>query len=211
MKIYMTKPRYHWISPYTIIEKVFFWLDWDKIPYDTPWVKRLSNILIPVSVGIKWVLDKVHPQIEYVKIDKWDTWSMDHTLSPIILPMLKQLKETKHGSPIVDEEDVPKELRSKKKRSKIKVPVASQDIHSIDDTEDLIHRRWDYIMGEMIWAFEQLSKDDWESEFFTETDEEHELLGGKKLHWDKENWAIHNERIQRGLTLFGKYYRALWD
>ena len=34
-----------------------------------------------------------------VKIDKWDTWSMDHTLSHIILPMLIQLKATQHGHP----------------------------------------------------------------------------------------------------------------
>ena len=49
------------------------------------------------------VLDKVHPKINYVKIDYWDTWSMDHTLSYIIVPMLKQLKATKHGAPYVDD------------------------------------------------------------------------------------------------------------
>ena len=48
-----------------------------------------------------------------VHIDHWDTWSMDHTLAPIILPMLIQLKETKHGAPHVDDKDVPKELQSK--------------------------------------------------------------------------------------------------
>jgi hypothetical protein len=50
-----------------------------------------------------------------IKIHKWDTWSMDHTLAPIILPMLVQLKETKHGAPMVDMKDVPKELRATKK------------------------------------------------------------------------------------------------
>ena len=35
-----------------------------------------------------------------VKIHNYDTWSMDCTLAHIILPMLKQLKETKHGYPI---------------------------------------------------------------------------------------------------------------
>ncbi len=34
-----------------------------------------------------------------VRIDRWDTWSMDHTLAPIILPMLVQLKATTHGHP----------------------------------------------------------------------------------------------------------------
>ena len=37
---------------------------------------------------------------------------MDHTLAMIIVPMLKQLKETKHGAPFVDDEDVPEELKS---------------------------------------------------------------------------------------------------
>ena len=34
-----------------------------------------------------------------VHIDKWDTWSLDCTLSYIILPCLKQLKEQKQGVP----------------------------------------------------------------------------------------------------------------
>ena len=34
-----------------------------------------------------------------IRIDNYDTWSMDHTLAPIILPMLVQLKETTHGHP----------------------------------------------------------------------------------------------------------------
>lgn len=34
-----------------------------------------------------------------VDIDKWDTWSMDHTLASIILPMLKQLKASNIGYP----------------------------------------------------------------------------------------------------------------
>ena len=34
-----------------------------------------------------------------IQIDKWDTYSMDHTLAMIIYPMLLQLKATKHGVP----------------------------------------------------------------------------------------------------------------
>ena len=47
-----------------------------------------------------------------VRIDTHDTWSMDHTLAHIVLPMLVQLKRTKHGAPNTDNADVPKELRS---------------------------------------------------------------------------------------------------
>ena len=42
-----------------------------------------------------------------VHIDPYDTWNMDSTLSHIILPMLIQVRETKHGSPVIDDEDVP--------------------------------------------------------------------------------------------------------
>lgn len=34
-----------------------------------------------------------------VNIEKFDTWSLDHSLAYIILPALLQLKATKHGIP----------------------------------------------------------------------------------------------------------------
>ena len=46
-----------------------------------------------------------------VRIDRQDTWSMDHTLAYIILPMLKQLRATKHGSPYIEPEDIPEHMR----------------------------------------------------------------------------------------------------
>jgi len=52
-----------------------------------------------------------------VHIDSYDVWSADHTLAMIIHPVLVKLKETKHGSPVVDDEDVPENLRANKKRS----------------------------------------------------------------------------------------------
>ena len=103
MKIYISNYRYHWISPYTIIEYVFFWTDWskcgrnkgviaDKDYVDHPkWVDRWADRIQPISTAIRIILDFIHPPIKYVKIDRWDTWSMDHTLAHIILPMLKQL------------------------------------------------------------------------------------------------------------------------
>jgi hypothetical protein len=77
---------------------------------DRDWCERWADRLEPISHGIMWVLDRIHPKIDYVKIDKWDTWSMDHTLAQIVLPMLKQLQATKHGSPLVEDEDVPEGL-----------------------------------------------------------------------------------------------------
>jgi hypothetical protein len=113
MKIYKSNYRNHWISPYTILEKVCFWeKDNDVFYEDGGKYEKLTNFLTPVSKTIQWVWDLIHPQINYVKIDRWDTWSMDSTLADIILPMLKQLKKTNHGAPYVDDEDVPYELKS---------------------------------------------------------------------------------------------------
>jgi hypothetical protein len=57
-------------------------------------------------------------QKKSIRIDPWDTWSMDHTLADIILPMLKQLRKTQHGAPCTDDEDVPEHLRSTKAKPK---------------------------------------------------------------------------------------------
>jgi len=124
-----------------------------------------------------------------VRIDPHDTWSMDHTLAPIILPMLKQLKETKHGAPMVDMKDVPKELRATKKQL---------DAYGKNgDADPKFFERWDWIMDEMIWAFEQKCRDDWLEDFFDD--------------WDSEGVKAHQERMSNGFRLFGKYYENLWD
>jgi hypothetical protein len=205
MKIYINKYKYHWVSPYTICEKICWWRE---IDYDEQWVKFSVKILSPFSEALQKFLDIVDPKINYVKIDKWDTWSMDSTLAPIILPMLKQLKETKHGSPFVDNADVPAKLRTKVTGS------LNADTHKISE-DPKFHRRWDYILNEMIWAFEQLCMNDHESQFF-----DHSLANNPKDDLDKQVRKIkvdrvglkkHNDRIDNALQLFGKYYRALWD
>ena len=109
MKVYIGGYRNHWISPYTILEEVFFWRE---IDYNEPIIDKWADRLKPLCESWQKFLDFVHPEINYVKIDHYDTWSMDYTLSKIVLPMLKQLKETKHGSPNTDDEDVPEHLRS---------------------------------------------------------------------------------------------------
>ena len=90
-------------------------------------------------------------QTKEIQIDHYDTWSMDYTLAPIILPMLKQLKETKHGAPNVDMNDVPKELRCN--------DINAKEYWTSGKTDEKFFDRWDWIMGEMIWAFEQKCED----------------------------------------------------
>ncbi len=245
MKVYIGKYRDHWISPYTMLDYVFFWTDWSKCSrwklsetledeatalaggksryVERPeWAERWSDYLTPVSRVIQWVLDRVHPPINYVKIDYWDTWSMDHTLSPIILPMLKQLKEKKHGAPFVDDEDVPEHLRS----------TAAPPKENEWDTDDNHFARWDWAMDEMIFAFECKVDDSWEDAFRSG---EHDIVwipvdahgnevpkGEHKYYQmghgpkdtykcDYEGMKVVQKRIDNGFRLFGKYYQALWD
>jgi len=105
-----------------------------------------------------------------IHIDKWDTWSMDHTLAHIIVPMLKQLKATKHGIP-------------------------NEFVIEGEPWEDS-EARWDSVLDKMIWAFEQIIRDD-DSMFYESS--------------NKEAYTNYNRQIQEGLDFFGKYYRSLWD
>ena len=123
-------------------------------------------------------------EIHHVKIDKFDTWNMDVTLAYIIVPMLKQLKEVKHGAPFVDNEDVSDELRA-----------SDEDLHTYSkngETDEHYFDRWDYVMDEMIFAFQ--SKLD--EKFFSD---------------DIINYDAYSDRINNGFKLFGKYYNGLWD
>jgi hypothetical protein len=215
MKVYLSNYRNHWLSPYTILEKVFFWRE---IDYDEPIIERLSNILTPPCKAWHAILDFVHPKIEYVKIDRYDTWSMDSTLAHIILPMLKQLNKDKHGSPCVDDEDVPEELRS----------TAAPAKESEWDTDENWFKRWDWAMNEMIFAFECKLDNSWE-DAFRKGEIDWKTVpcawdeNGKPTLYSSEDGPNHtyecdydgmkvvNDRIQNGFRLFGKYYQGLWD
>lgn len=202
MKVYLSNYRNHWISPYTILEKIYFWRE---IGYNEPMIKTLSGILNPFCVLLQKFLDIIHPKINYVKIERWDTWSMDNTLSIIILPMLKQLRDTKHGAPNVEDDDVPMSLKST-----MATPKENEW-----DTDDNYFRRWDYVLDEMIFAFEHLVDDSWEEQFWTgeqgKGDTIEEIMSTSTRVWNKEGQQLVEKRINNGLMLFGKYYRALWD
>ena len=105
-----------------------------------------------------------------IEIEPHDTWNMDITLAHIIHPMLIQLKETKHGAPIVEDGDVPLDMK----------------------LDGNFCAKWDWVLDEMIWAFEQkiLDADETvEYEYFNE----------------------YYSRMSNSFRLFGKYYEALWD
>ena len=224
MKIYLSNYRDHWLSPYTILEKVFFWRE---IDYDEPIIKKLSDALNPFCVAWHKFLDFVHPRINYVKIDFYDTWSMDSTLAPIILPMLKQLRDTKHGSPQVDPDDLPEYMRTTDTGDWDSQRVF--DFYSAEQPDGYdVHKKWDWVLNEMIFAFEHLVDDDWENEFSSgEFDTIHVPCewdeNGKPTLYTTEHGPNHtykcdydglfkvHERMSNGFRLFGKYFRHLWD
>ena len=143
---------------------------------------------------------------EDIVIHNYDTWNMDHTLALLIVPMLKQLKETKHGAPCVETSDVPLFL----KPTQLEVVRYKED----GETDKNFFKRWDYVMDEMIWAFEQIVDDDDEKPFYDHSEikpEDSMEESVKKLKVDREGLDAHNKRIENGLRLFGKYYRSLWD
>lgn len=208
MKIYINRPKNNWLSPYAIMEKVIFWRE---IDYNEPLVQ---NILKSTKLG--WFCDKLYTirnffnrDIKYIHIDPWDAWSLEHTLSPIILPILQELKRVKNGAPFIADEDVPKNLRVGAKGT------GNSDVHKLfDDGDNTFFERYDYILDEMIWTFTQLSMDDHEAPFYdhTESSKEPDLNKSvRKLKVDRKGLAAHNARINNGLRLFGKYYRSLWD
>jgi hypothetical protein len=131
-----------------------------KYPNNARWYNRWFN----------WYPE----QRVYVKIDKWDTWSMDSTLAHLCVPMLKQLRDTSHSAPFVDFEDRPAWLVGTLPKNR-------------EITDEFHFESWDWVLGEMIFAFEAKLKDDYQ----------HDLE--------------HSERIRNGFALFGKYFENLWD
>jgi len=144
-----------------------------------------------------------------VRIDPWDTWSMDHTLAHIVVPMLEQLRATTHGAPLVDEADRPEHLIG---------TVVDRRSGAVDEYH---FDAWDWILGEMLFAH-QSKLEEWEQQFFSGVHDTTwvELPSGHKemkkgpndtfkIDWDGRK--AYQARITNGFRLFGKYYENLWD
>ena len=86
-----------------------------------------------------------------VRIDPWDTWSMDSTLAHIVVPMLEQLRATSHGAPVVEDQDRPEHLIG---------TVADNEIGEVDEFH---FEAWDWALTEMLFAFTS-KVGDWESD-----------------------------------------------
>ena len=205
MKVYIGPWRSRWVSVIHDRHMMLkYGLEWSD---NEDWEDRAWEC---VEDFFQWIynhtvnlyLDKHEPKIS-VKIHKYDTWSMDHTLAYIVVPMLKQLKETKHGSPYVEDSDVPENLRNNSPKDK---EFWNGDI------DDNHHARWDWVMDEMIWAFEQKCRDDWTKDYYGPWIESEGESLGCNFEWEDPNGReAHQKRMTNGFRLFGKYYENLWD
>jgi len=160
-----------------------------------------------------------------ITIDNFDTWNLDHSLALIILPALIQLKATKHGIP----------------NDFAEVGGAQHDCQDSFDFYKESHnesfeqkcKEWDEVLDKMIWSFQQIALEEYDDLYhhgkadydWVKTNKQFpNPISGKmedtfqmidrnpEAHWyDHVGHQLHDDRIQEGLDLFGKYYRALWD
>lgn len=204
---------------YYLDEDEYTW--YDKLVFG--FFDKLNNLVLPIN---RWSNNRKRKV--KVNIDGYDVWSADHTLAMIIAPTLKKLKEIQHGYPHVDNEDVPEELRF--------VMTEEEKANWDGSVDDKHEARWNWILGEMIWAFEQHAdpydnddqfhhnSDQLEMVFVSTGDENLDSKGMKSLsfnhqkdptkpaYWvDHEGKKAHHERMQNGVRLFAKYYQSLWD
>lgn len=152
----------------------------------------------------KYITDPLHAITRRkvkIKYHDYDTWNLDHTLALVILPGLKQLKASRHGYSSVENEDLPTACLKDASREE----------------------RWEWVMDEMIWAFNEIANDYPGADAFSTGNID---LRFKKLdnglskldkgpnhtfNVDFDGRKKYDDRIQRGLNLFAKYYRSLWD
>ena len=213
-------PYKNWVGPYQIAGMLCFWATPVKDEYgiesQPDWVHTFGEKLADTWLDdiCQWIDKKRHRSVK-IQIDDYDTWSMDATLAQIIVPMLKQLKETKHGYPSAFcTEDM------------MHGPQMMFEGEQFTFEEDSGAVEWEAVLDEMIWAFEQVNTD-WEEQYYSgEIDHNwidavgpsgeegySELTKGPNhtFEIDMDGLTKHHERMQKGFDMFGKHYRSLWD
>jgi len=185
--------------------------DADYTWYDRVVVKVTDAMMDVLNKTINKYLDKNERKIK-IRIDDYDVWGADHTIALVVHPILLKLKSKKHGSSSVSLEDVPEHLHP------------TEPLENAWDIDDKHHERWAWVLDEMIWAFEQCTKDDkgdeqfWSGDVDFKFDKEEDSELYRMVHGPNHTFKVdevarkaHYARIDNGLRLFAKYYFALWD
>jgi len=231
----------NWFGPYQLADIICFWVKNEQDRYGIEskpeWVHDVVGDFLAHGFQKKnenddfmnddrsntwlyklltWIDKKRNRKID-IQIDKYDTWNMDATLALIIVPMLKQLRDTTHGYPADFAKDNDGDWSGQK----------SFDVKGFEYPKDTGADEWTATLNKIIWAFEQVNED-WEDQYHTgECDlrvkkiDKYDKKGGQYseiVHGpnhtsvtDFDGMRKHQERMQEGFDLFGKFYRDLWD
>jgi len=117
-----------------------------------------------------------------------DIWSLDYTIAKFALPRLIRLKEVMHGVPNTMFE-----------------PLPEGEYNHDKEQMAAAEKKWDETLDEIIFAMDYIANC-----------REHDYY--PKKTWpekpSKEDYVeLHavEERVQKGLILFGTHFRSLWD
>lgn len=191
-------PKY-W-GPYQIAELILFWIpkydeEYNQTKAYDKYVDGLGKLLAdtPLDTVCEWIHSKRKKTVK-IKTDPWDHWNAGITMAMLCLPILKDLRENRNGIPWTEHADGPWYYRF----------LRYEDEYAWDERGSYCDKRWRWIMDEIIWSLEQIASDrDWEDVYFKLDDELRE--------WDKEGHLKHQEKINNGLRLLGKYWERMWD
>ena len=215
-------PYVNWLGPYQIAQKILFWIpEYDedgshnKTVYKFgEWLAGKGNQNSYLMKLCNWVHSMKKRNVK-IRIDKYDYWNAHNTASMILLPLIKELQKHKHGSGMIDDEDVPDNLKSTNASPK----------ENEWDTDNLLSARYDWVLNEILFALESDQPDNnWEDQFTHQHAEidlteypEDEGKTSVPLRWKTEgkyDWdgrKIYQARIDNGFRLMGKYWQTLWD
>jgi len=139
------------------------------------WFGLLDALGFPRSwnIFLKRFWDKMSGERRVIiKIDKYDNWSLDHTLALIILPALKDFRQHKQGVP-----------------GNFVKGESNEDFAKAEQA-------WKATVDLMIFAFQSIVDDDNDFNFDTEE--------GRTAYYE------HQDKVRKGLALFGKHFQNLW-
>lgn len=176
---FIYKARGNWYGPYSLARTLNPWKSGDKAEaFIDKWGNRFARIK-PLERLFDWIESKQKDTVK-VKLDKWDHFDAYTVIAAMTLPLLKAMQSDWRGSPMIDYGDVPESV--------------TKDLNE----DEAIHARWEYVLGEIVWAMEQVQPNyDWEEQYFDNDD----------LYFKRQ---AHEERMAEGFRLFGKYFMNLW-
>ena len=119
---------------------------------------------------------------QHVDSDDHDIWNLDYTLACIIHPARVRLKESQHGYPELWEDGM---CYHEYYTRQLHFDFIDEDVES-----KYLWQKWQDILDDMIYAME--------------------IIATEKIY-DIDLDTYDNERVDRGLELFGKHFCSLWD